>query len=302
MVSEQTCNEALAALAASFFGQVGFFAKDLSSGATFTWNAELRFPTASVVKLPIMTAMYRMAERGELSMDERCRVEADICRHGTGLLSMLSDGPELMLRDFCRLMIAVSDNIATDVIVRRLGCTAVNAEMDALGLANVEMGRWHYDMVGMGKEPMNPANSALAHQRVVDGVYNADAVAFSDSLKNNAASAREMARLLELLERGKVCGPANTAEMLAHLKACTSKDKIPLHLRPDIVVAHKIGASHRIKADAGIAYLPTGPLVVVGFTLADKHGPAGNPLIADMTRVVVEAVCPSALKPESLPG
>ena len=120
-------------------------------------------------------------------------------------------------------------------------------------------------------------------------------MSFSDSLTNNVASPRDMVKLLELLFYGKLANPDNTNEMIGLLKTCRDRRMIPAYLRRNIVIAHKYGSGGRIKGDVGIVYLPTGPMIIAGFALADgdNKNPAG--LIAQMTRIAVEAVAPNAV-------
>ena len=293
--------EALQRCIDAFPGDVGFFAHDLTTGAVFEHHGDDRFPTASVFKVPIMIALHRMAQRGEINLDERRRLEPDISDHGTGLLNMLRDQPELTLRDYCRVMIAVSDNMATDMLLRAIGCDAVNVMLDELGLTNtrvsMEIGRWHFTMVGMHDAPMTRKNIRQAADKTLAGSFDYRGLVFSDSLSSNVASARDMAALLEKLHRGELADANTTAEMIDLLKSCAHRGMIPRYLRDGVEVAHKHGSSHRIKADAGIIYLPPGPLIVAGFTLASHTTSVGNDTIADMTRLVTEAVAPDAIAP-----
>ena len=94
---------------------------------------------------------------------------------------------------------------------------------------------------------------------------------------------------------GEIVSPSASAAMLEMLKRCTSNTMIPHGLRGDVVVAHKIGSSRRIKVDAGVAYLPSGPLVVGVMALADSDDDRGRETIAELVRIAV-----SALSPESI--
>ena len=152
-------------VAADFDGGIGFYAEDLTSGQSYQYNAEERLPTASVCKVPVMVELFRQAEAGELSLDERRRLEDKYSTHGSGTLSLALDQPELSLRDYCRFMIAISDNMATDLLMEVVGLERVNQTMAALGLGNIRtnstIGRYHYAMVGLEGLPRNRKSDRL---------------------------------------------------------------------------------------------------------------------------------------------
>ena len=104
-------------IAADFRGRIGFYIEDLTTGITHEYNADQRFPTASVCKVPVMIELFHQAETGNLSLDDRHRLHGDISTHGSGMLKLMEDEPELTLRDYCRLMISISDNMATDFLL-----------------------------------------------------------------------------------------------------------------------------------------------------------------------------------------
>ncbi len=299
IVSRQFPADALNRVAAEFPGRAGFSIKDLSTDASYEYRADERFPTASVFKVPIMLELFRQAVRGQLVLDERRRAEGDISTHGTGMLKLLDDHPELTLRDYCRLMMSISDNIATDMILRAIGIDAVNGMLREWGLSNtsvaMEIGRWHYATVGMTESPINRENDQRIVEKMRGMEYDYDGVSYSQSLDNNVASPRDMALLLEKLQRGEMAGEQATAAMLAMLETCTCRDMIASHLRPEIEIAHKHGSSHRIKAEVGIVYLSTGPMVIAGFTLAPPGPLSGASLVGTVARMAVEAVAPYAV-------
>lgn len=291
--------EDLHARAERFAGRVGFFVKDLATGAAYGRNEHQRFPTASVFKLPVMVAMFREAEAGRIDLHERRRLAPDISSHGTGVLSLTRETPELTLLDYCRLMIVVSDNMAADMLVRALGTERINAILDELDLHNtrvpMEIGRWHYAMAGMDCEPICRENDDRFTEIARSGGLDDQALPFTDSLENIVASPHDMVALLEQLYRGKLASPQATDRMMGMLKESTG-GYLRVRLRPDIEVANKRGGSHRIKADAGILLLPSGPLIAAGFTLADPPDDKSGPkLLGEMTAMAVGAVAPEAL-------
>ena len=281
-------------VAEAFRGGVGFYVKDLASGRLHHRNADERFPTASICKIPVMIELFRQVEEGRLSLDNRRRLEGDISTLGTGVLKLVEDAPELTLRDYCRLMISVSDNMATDFLIGLVTPKAINATMDALGFANTRttmtLGRWHYIMKGI-EERTSRRNDELVGkaERVLDSLP------YQGSLENNVTSARDMGTILEQLYYGQIVNPRASAAMIDMLKRCTSRGKIPRDLAAEVEVAHKTGGSNRIQGDVGIALLPTGPLVISVLTLADDDEARGVDAIAEISRLAVEAISPESI-------
>ena len=113
-------------LAKQFRGRLGFYAKDLSSGIEYSWNPDQRFPLASVCKLAVMIELYRQAAAGRLQLHHRRRLPDDISTHGSGVLKKREGAVELSLREYCRLMMVRSDNMATDLLIRTVGLGRVN--------------------------------------------------------------------------------------------------------------------------------------------------------------------------------
>lgn len=289
-------------LADAFTGRAGFYVKDLDSGAGYEYHADDRFPTASVFKVSVMVKLYQLAEAGRISLDDRHRVAPDISTHGTGHLSWLRDAPELTLRDHCRIMMGISDNMATDTIIRAVGLDAINAMLDKQGLVNtrvpMEIGRWHYAMVGMENEPISRENDERQKSKCRKGAYRDDGLAYSDSLANLVAGPRDMGVLLERLHRGELAGPENTVAMIDMMKLSSGMVKAVLRLDVIPHVASKKGSSRRIKADVAIAYLPTGPLIISAFTLEDGETKSGGPLIEQITRLAIQSLAPEVLHKE----
>ncbi len=119
---------------------IGFCIHDLSSGHGFEINGHLRFPTASTIKIHILTQLYQEATVGTLDLNqtidwERWRIG------GSGILRYLDDAPALSLRDAANLMIIASDNTATNLCIDTVGMQAVNALLDGLGLEKTRLRR-----------------------------------------------------------------------------------------------------------------------------------------------------------------
>lgn len=286
-------------IAADFRGRVGFYVEDLTTGMTHQYNEKLRFPTASVCKIPVMIELFRQVEAGYLSLEKRCRLHSEISTHGSGLLSLLEDEPELTLGDYCRLMISVSDNMATDQLIDIVGLKSINAMLDMYGFPNtrtsVTLGRYHYRMFGMDDVACNRKNDKMLNERSRAHGVNHNAVSFQDSLENNVSTPEDMAAILKRMYHGQIVNPDASVAMLEMLKGCRDRRMIPRNLDPNLPIAHKYGSSGRIKGDVGIVFLPTGPLILSAFALAADDNSHGDRAIAEISRLSVEAISPESI-------
>jgi beta-lactamase class A len=120
-------------LVGEFSGRAGFFAHDLKTDETLGINQRETFPTASMIKLPILVELFRQVQDGRLSLDERREVRGADHVGGSGLLRHMTAGIRLPIRDLAYLMISVSDNTATNRCIDLVGIDAVNQHMRDLG-------------------------------------------------------------------------------------------------------------------------------------------------------------------------
>ncbi|MGB6032927.1 MAG: serine hydrolase, partial [Bacteroidota bacterium] len=132
-------------LEVEFGGHLGFMAKNLETGETVSHNADERFPTASVIKLPVMAAFYDLVGQGRVDPDAPVVLRAEEKKPGSGILQSLSDSSRISLRDAIRLMITLSDNTATNLVLDRLAATheermaVVNDFLARQGLKNTRI-------------------------------------------------------------------------------------------------------------------------------------------------------------------
>ena len=224
----------------------------------------------------------------------------DISTHGTGALKRREGPVELSLREYCRLMMVESDNMATDLVMRTVGMSAVNSFLEEQGLENtqlvMELGRWHYVIVGMTKTPISRENDVRLIAKMRAGEFDNEGLGYSDSLKNNVCGPRDIDLLLERLYLQQLAGKSSTDEMLDMMASSTHKQTIARYLREGVRVLNKYGGSQRIAADASIVELPGRPIVIAGFALSDDSSTqAGRELLARMSRLIIATVDPDAV-------
>ncbi len=287
------------AIAQTVPGRIGFHVKDLNTGLSYEYNADEPLPTASVIKVAALIELFRQAESGELSFDDRLRLPRNVSSHGTGVLSMLRDDPELTVRDYCRLMMAVSDNMATDTLVGLVTPDSIGATMESMGFHQTRfpmpIGVWHYLMEGITEEPSR-ANDDMKRASKLTGDGDRD-LPFASSLDNNVASARDLSRIMEMIHLGEMISADASAQMLEMMKVVKNPNRIRQFLKPEIEAARKTGGSGRIKADTGVVYLPSGPLTIAGLTTTDtrEESQKGMDAIGDMSRLVYETLSPESV-------
>ncbi len=204
-------------------GEVSVFGKDLVTNEVWAYQADIPLVAASVIKIPILIEAFRQAREGLLSMEEEFSIRPEQKMPSCGALTYLHDGLRVTARDLCTLMIIVSDNTATNILIDRLGMENVNRTMAGLGLEKTVLRRKLFD--------------AAASARGIE----------------NTITAAEIGALLEKMHRGECLGPRADAEMLAILRDQRLNGKIPFFLH-GLEIAHKTGEDDGITHDVGIVY------------------------------------------------
>lgn len=266
---------------ADFQGSVCFYAKNLDSGESYGRSENDRVRTASTIKLPIMVAVFAAVARGEAAWSETLVLhEADKVT-GSGVLQELSDGLRLPLRDLVRLMIVVSDNTATNLLLDRFSSNAVNAEMDKLGLKQTRSLR----------KILRPVKGA---EPKAEGWSCAGRLPESQGFGIGVSTSREMVALLELIARGAVVSRDASEEMIEVLKRQQHKDGIGRRLE-HFTVGSKSGALDHLRSDVGIVFTPGGRIAMAVTcddmpTVDYSADNAGNLLIARLAEILVEGL------------
>ena len=259
-----------------FQGEVFLYAKNLDTGADFGQRPDEKVRTASTIKLPILCAMFDLAARGKLSWDEKLTLRAEDIVSGSGVVQELSPGLQLSLRDLSHLMIVVSDNTATNLVLARLGGDAVNEYLEKIGMKVTRSLR----MIRGDGTQLKPAQ----------GYSKAGLIEDNKRYGIGVSTSREMVWLLEQLTAGKVVSTEASKEILAILKRQQFKDGIGRRRADD--VASKSGALDALRSDVGIVYQPHARIAIAatvdGMPKVD-YSPdnVGNILIADLTDLLL---------------
>ncbi len=276
-----------------FRGDVGIYARNLRTGATFARHADELFPTASVFKLAVLVELHRRVHAGELTLAERRRVSRAASRHGTGVLKHLSTDAELSVSDLSRLMMIFSDNVATDTLMETLDAASVTQSLRNLGLqrttVSANVTAMHYGMMDVGADTASAELDAQLTARARAGTLVPRG--FADrSTDGNVATPREMGQLLAKLHAGEVVSAEASRSILDLMRLTADRTVIPRHLSPDVIVAHKSGGTWRVKADVGIVYTDDGPIALALFAYCEPNETRKSKILAHAAAELVAAL------------
>ena len=224
---------------APFKGKVSLFAKNLDTGETYALNADDRVRTASTIKIAVMVEAFARVAEGKSKWTDELVLTKEKKVSGSGILQELSEGLHITLRDGVNLMMLVSDNTATNLVLDVLTTDAVNARMESLGLKQIKILR----KVGSGGESV--AGKDPDNKRFGLGF----------------ATPREMVTLLEKLERGEVVSRAASKEMVELMKREQEHFAMGRSMW-DVPMASKYGALDRLRSSIGIIYSKKGKIAM----------------------------------------
>ena len=271
---EQSLRDAIQPLLAAHEGVVSAAVRHLDTGKGFASSAERPMPTASLIKVPVMVAAYAAAREGRVALDEKVSFAADDVVPGSAVIDKLSPGATFTLRDAIRMMIATSDNTATNIVIGRIGLPATNAVLDRVGLPGIRLNSY----VFRRETSLDPERSR------------------EFGLGNGTAA--DFVRLMGMihgrdLERDGVVADGASAAMLDHLLACEDRGTAGRDLPTGVKVAHKTGLVSGVRTDAGVILGPAGPIAFCLLTKDNRdrkapNGPADD-LIAKVARAALDA-------------
>ena len=241
-------------IASGVDGVLGVTILDLVTGDRISVDGDVVFTQASAIKLPLLVELMFQVEAGKHSLDEEVRLQVSDVTAGSGVLQQLTTGRvSLPLRDVATLMITVSDNTATNMVIDRVGMENVNAAMDRLGL---------------------PA-TRLQRKMMDDAAWRAD--------RENVSTPNEQARLLELLYKGDILRKESRDEILRIL-SIPKPGHIRTLLPEGTRVAHKTGGISGVVVDVGIVYLPERPFIVSAMANWLRDSSEAERAIAEISR------------------
>jgi beta-lactamase class A len=230
-----------------------------SDGSRWSHNGGRKFRAASIVKIPLMVELYRGIERGEFSLKDVHVLQADEKAPGSGVMLHLHDGVELTMNDLIYLMISISDNTATNLLIRKAGMDAVNATMRELGMTGSNLGR------------------EMKNRPAVEGE------------QENWSTADDYTLIVQSILDGQAASPASCEAMTEMLRKQQNRKRISRFLPEDesIEWGTKTGSIKNVTNDAGFIRTPQGRLIITVLCegMADQH--RGEQVIGEISRAAM---------------
>ncbi len=272
----------LGELAASHQGSVALYAKNLATGESVSLDAERPVQTASVIKLSLMLQAFEQVKSGKLTLSAPVVLTKDNQVGGSGILNLMDPGLTLTLNDSITLMMTLSDNTATNMVIDAVGLRPTNEMLARMGLKNT----YFYKKVFKPSEgPMPPDQKQFGLGKT---------------------TAKEMAQLMESIYRCDLGDRSLCLQMITMMRNQQDHDMLPRYLTTSdsseelSPIADKVGALDDVRNDVALVYTKRGPIVISVFTYnnADKSWTPDNKaeiLIGRMSKAIVDAWSPDGL-------
>ncbi len=220
----------------SLDGVMGVAIVDLTDGHKYLLHANDVYPQASSIKICVLAELYRQAQQGKLKLTDLYTVNAADLVQDSDIMGGLTPGvTQITLRDLATMMVAVSDNSATNVLIDRVGMDNVNAFLKTQGLRDTRLRRKMMDL-----------------KAATEG-------------RENVSTPNEMLNLLQALYRGEILNKEMTDDFFRVL--ATHKDSwIPRNLPDDLRIADKPGALEGVRNDSGVIFVDKRPFILCVMT------------------------------------
>ena len=217
-------------------GVMGVAIEDLTSGDHYFLHEDEVFAQASSIKIAVLAGLYLQGQQGKLKLTDVYTVQTSDLVPDSDIMNGLTPGvTRITLRDLATMMVAVSDNSATNVLIDRVGMSSVNSMLDALNLTHTRLRRKMMDL-----------------QAAKEG-------------RENISTPREMMTLLGAIYHGKLLNKESTEDFFKILS--TNKSSfIPRELPPDLRIANKPGELEAVRNDSGVVFVEGRPYVICVMT------------------------------------
>ena len=262
---------------AAFQGTTSLYAKNLDTGVAYGIRENEKVRTASTIKLAIMAEVFDAIAKGRAKWTDKITLHDSDKVGGTGIIREFDDGTRLSVRDLVHVMIVLSDNTATNLLLDKFPAQSVNEFMDTLGLPATRSMR----KVLIGNKP--PSGFSAAGKLEENKRFGL-----------GSTTPHEMVTLIEKMERGELVSPEASHEMIAILKRQQWRGGIDRRLG-EMPVANKTGSLDRLRSDVGIVYSPGGRIAIaitVDNMLKTDYSVdnAGEVFISDLTGMLLEGL------------
>ena len=241
--------------ASAYPGRVAIYLKDLKHNQSWAYRADDLFPSASLIKVPIMAAVFDKIHRGELSLDTRLAMHRRDRVGGSGNIKWYPDGTAFSVRSLLEHMIDESDNTAAHMLIGATGFDYLQQEFPKMGLLYTEI----------YPEGMSLRSSPVRYE--------------------NYTTAREMSMLLEKIYRGNMVDPYSSELMIEHLKHHHARARLAKRLPAGWEIAHKTGLLRGACHDSAIIFTPHGDYVLTVLTGQNRNYGRAKDFITRLGRI-----------------
>jgi beta-lactamase class A len=281
-------------------GVVGLSALHIESNHRLTFHGEDRFPMASSFKIPVAVQLLARVDRGEIRLDQMVNIEPHDLHPGSGTLTSLFSKPgvSLSVRNLLELMLLISDNSATDIVLRLAGGPeAVTAKMREIGITGIDVNRPTVNLIADcigAKLPPESEWTPETFGKLFDSVTEEQRKQANDRFNQDprdTAQPTAMAALLEKIFHRKLHKPETADLLLDILYRCrTGEARIKGILPPGTEVAHKTGSIGGTVNDVGMVNLPddAGHVVLALFVKQGTKSETSERAIAQISRAVYD--------------
>lgn len=277
-----------AIITASGATTMGVAIKHLELGEELYINADQPVPLCSVFKIPVLAEAFHQMDAGRFTLDDRWELTLAEKNLPSGILVFLQDGLMPTVRDLLTLMIIISDNTATDMVMHRLGVASTTKFMHELGLTDIHVPMTVRNIFNdiMGEAGSDPRLAFTNLDKPPKEVAaNRSGHAYSLGPDNDVGTPRALNQLLEMIFRGEVVNRAACDQMLHILLQQQLNLRLPRFLPEGTPVAHKTGTLGGIRNDSGIIYCNDHAHVAVTvFCTWDAAATKDDP-VADWARI-----------------
>ncbi|WP_164920982.1 serine hydrolase [Thermosynechococcus vestitus] len=234
----------------------GLYFFNLDSGASLNVGGDQVFPAASTIKFPILVAFFKAVDEGRVTLQERLTMRPDLIAPEAGTLQYQKPNSQYAALEVAELMITISDNTATNMIIDRLGGAAeLNQQFQEWGLENTVINNPLPDMKG-----------------------------------TNTTSPRDLATLMLKIGQGEILSPRSRDRLLDIMRRTVTNTLLPAGLGKGATIAHKTGDIGIVVGDAGMVDMPNGQRYVAAMMVKRPYNdPRGSELIRQVSRMVYQA-------------
>jgi beta-lactamase class A len=275
----------LGEIAAKHKGKVAVYAKNLATGDSVTIDPQRPVATASVIKLPLMLQAFEQVKAGKIKLSDTIELTKDNQVPGSGVLSFLDPGLKLTLKDAITLMMTLSDNTATNMVIDAVGLKPTNDMLARMNLKNT----YFYKKVYKKAEGPQPADQK--------------------QFGLGKTTAEEMGKVMESIYRCDLGDHDLCGQMITIMRNQQYRNMVPRYIESEdtsedlSAIADKIGALDEVRNDVALIYTKKGPIVISIFTYdnADKSWTPENRaemMMGRMAKLIVDTWSPEGLMPK----